>query len=69
MLDESTLPSARDPGNALGAVVALKQLTARFERNAVKQALAQGWTYAEIAEALGITKQAVHKKYAKLCKQ
>ena len=68
MLDESHLPSAQDPTSALGAVVALKRLTARFERNAVKHALYQGWTYAEIAEALGVTKQAVHKKYARLFK-
>lgn len=27
--------------------------------------MADGWTWAEIAEALGVTRQDVHKKHAK----
>jgi hypothetical protein len=35
-----------------------------LERRAVASALANGWTWAQIAEALGVTKQAAHKRLA-----
>ncbi len=31
----------------------------------VERAIRAGWTWSRIAEALGVTRQAVHKKYAK----
>jgi DNA-binding XRE family transcriptional regulator len=36
----------------------------QLERKAVRQAIADGWTWAQVAEALGVTKQAAHKKHA-----
>ena len=65
MISFDSLPSPDDPEEALAAVLALKRLTTRLEQAAVRQALAQGWSYAEVAQALGVTKQAVHKKHAK----
>ncbi len=59
----STLPE--DPADALAAVGALRRLANRVEDAAVEQALAAGWTFSEIGEALGVTKQAVHKKHAR----
>jgi hypothetical protein len=53
-----------EPGDALAAVVALRLLADRFERQAVRRAIAQGWTWAQVAEALGVTRQAAHKKHA-----
>ena len=56
-------PAAPDDG--LAAVVALRRLADRLEDVEVERALRDGWTWAQIAEALGVTRQAVHKKHAK----
>ena len=50
---------------ALAAVAALRRLAARLEDAAVAQALRDGWSWPQVAEALGVTRQAVHKKHAK----
>ena len=63
MLDAPpTLPD--DPADALAAVGALRRLADRVEDSAVEQALRGGWSWADVAEALGVTRQAVHKKHA-----
>lgn len=54
-----------DPADGLAAVVALRRLADRLEDAAVERALGEGWTWAMVAEALGVTRQAVHKKHAK----
>ena len=51
-----------DPEEALAAVVALRRLADRLERVAVRQAVGQGWSWSRIAQALGISKQAAHKR-------
>lgn len=56
------LPSPEDPEAALAAVVALRLMADRLEANAVAAALAQGWSWADIAQALGVSKQAAHKR-------
>jgi DNA-directed RNA polymerase specialized sigma24 family protein len=62
-VSESTkVPSPSDPAAALAAVVALRRMADRLERAAVDHALAGGWTWAQIAEALGVTPQAAHKR-------
>jgi hypothetical protein len=35
------------------------------EDAAVERAVADGWSWAQVAEALGVTRQAVHKKHAR----
>jgi DNA-directed RNA polymerase specialized sigma24 family protein len=57
-----TLPD--DRADALAAVGALRRLADRVEDAAVEQAVVDGWSWADIAEALGVTRQAVHKKHA-----
>ncbi|ODT07709.1 MAG: hypothetical protein ABS58_06020 [Mesorhizobium sp. SCN 65-20] len=59
-LRKITIPT--DPDEALAAVVALRRLADRIEREAVRSALQQGWSWSRIAQALGITKQAAHKR-------
>jgi biotin operon repressor len=48
--------------------VALRRLADRLEDAQVERALNEGWSWARIAEALGVTRQAVHKKHAKRLK-
>jgi DNA-binding NarL/FixJ family response regulator len=59
------MASIEDPRDGLRAVVALRVLADRLETREVDRALAAGWTYQEIAEALGVSRQAVHKKHGK----
>jgi hypothetical protein len=58
------IPPPDDPAAALAAVVALRRLADRLERAAVARAVEQGWTWAQVAEALGVTRQAAHKRHA-----
>ena len=60
-----TIPTPDDPAEALAAVVSLRRLAERLERAAVAAAIEQGWTWARVADALGVTRQAVHKKHAR----
>ena len=60
-----TVPDPSNPTEALAAVLALRRLADRLEAASVQAAIDQGWTWQQIAQALGVTKQAVHKKYAK----
>lgn len=54
-----------DPADGLAAVVALRRLADRLEDAEVERALAGGWTWEQVAEALGVSRQAVHKKHAR----
>lgn len=67
---ESTHIAARaadttEPRAGLRAVASLRALTDRLELAQVESALRAGLTWQEIADALGVSRQAVHKKYAK----
>jgi predicted ArsR family transcriptional regulator len=59
------LTDPEDPGAGLAAVVALRRLADRLEDGQVEQAMRAGWSWSDVAEVLGITRQAVHKKHAK----
>ncbi|MGL4397372.1 MAG: hypothetical protein ACRCS9_12590 [Hyphomicrobium sp.] len=62
MLNTRSIPSPKNPAEAFAAVVALRLLADKLERQATEEAFAQRWTWAEIAEALGVSKQAAHKR-------
>jgi hypothetical protein len=49
----------------LRAAVALRRLAERLEALQVDSARRQGWSWQQIADALEVTRQAVHKKYAR----
>lgn len=53
-----------DPRVGLRAVAALRQLLEQLEALQVDNARAKGWSWQEIAEILGVSRQAVHKKHA-----
>lgn len=66
-MDETVrVPSPNEPAEALAAVVSLRRLAEQLERAAVARAIEQGWTWASVADALGVTRQAAHKKHARL---
>ncbi|UNZ19452.1 hypothetical protein [Streptomyces sp. 891-h] len=54
----------RDPAVGLRAVAALRRLAERLEALQVDSARHQGWSWDEIGAALGVSRQAVHKKHA-----
>ena len=58
------LPPPTDPAAALAAVVALRRRAEQLEYAAVDEAVRQGWTWAQIAQALGVSRQAAHKRHA-----
>ena len=53
-----------DPVVGLRAVAALGRLLEQLEALHVDNARAKGWSWQEIAGALGVTKQTVHRKHA-----
>ncbi|MBQ1045677.1 MULTISPECIES: HTH domain-containing protein [unclassified Micromonospora] len=53
-----------DPKVGLRAVLALRRLLERLEVIQVDNARRQGWSWQEIADALEVSRQAVHKKHA-----
>jgi Homeodomain-like domain len=52
-----------DPAVGLRAVASLRALVERLEALHVAQARDQGWSWQEIGGALGVSKQAVHRKH------
>jgi DNA invertase Pin-like site-specific DNA recombinase len=64
-MPSTSIPSPESPADGLAAVVALRRLADRLEDAQVERALRDGWSWSQVAEALGVTRQAVHKKHAK----
>jgi hypothetical protein len=68
MTDEATdlaaAAGSADASAGLRAVVALRKLLETLEILQVGNARRQGWSWQEIADALEVSKQAVHKKHA-----
>jgi DNA-directed RNA polymerase specialized sigma24 family protein len=54
-----------DPRTGLRAVAALGRLLEQLEALQVDNARGQGWSWQEIAEVLGVSRQAAHKKHAR----
>ncbi|EKF25121.1 sigma-70, region 4 family protein [Mycolicibacterium hassiacum DSM 44199] len=62
MTDDEAL-ACTDPAVGLAAVRALQRLHDRLEAVHVANAREQGWSWQDIAAALGMSRQAVHQKY------
>lgn len=63
--DQLTAAAAgRDPAVGLRAVASLRLLVEELQELQVDNAREQGWSWQRIAAALGVSKQAVHKRYA-----
>ena len=57
--------SSDDPAIGLRASLALHRLAERVEANQVASARGKGWSWQQIGDALGVTRQSVHTKYNK----
>ena len=64
MNDLTVAASGTDVRTGLRAALALRRLAERLEALQVSNARRQGWSWQEIAEALEVSKQAVHQKHA-----
>jgi hypothetical protein len=62
--DLAAAASSADPRVGLRAVVALRRLLESLEQLQVTNARREGWSWQEIADALEVTRQGVHKKHA-----
>jgi hypothetical protein len=60
----ATAAGSRDPAVGLRAVASLRQLVEELQELQVDNARTAGWSWQRIASVLGVSKQAVHKKYA-----
>lgn len=65
MSTEDSLDASRaaDPAAGLRAVLALRRLAERVEAEQVALARDQGWSWQQIADVLGMTRQSVHAKH------
>jgi len=63
--DVTTAAAADDPATGLRAIRALRELAVRLEALHVANARDRGWSWQQVADALGVSRQAVHKKHAR----
>jgi hypothetical protein len=61
--DVSLNLSSDDPAIGLRASLALHRLAERVEAHNVALARGKGWSWQQIGDALGVTRQSVHTKY------
>lgn len=59
------LTGDEDPRAALSAASELRRAAGRLEAAVVRRARVAGWSWADIAAVLGVSKQAVHRKYGR----
>jgi hypothetical protein len=61
----SSAVASDDPATGLRAVLALRRLAEQVEANQVAAARRAGWSWQQIGDALGVTRQSIHAKYGK----
>ena len=62
--DLAAAAASTDPRVGLRAALALRRLAETLEALQVDAARGQGWSWQQIADALEVSKQAVHQKHA-----
>jgi hypothetical protein len=63
--DIASATASNDPSLGLRAALALHRLAERVEADHVATARQQGWSWQQIGDALGVTRQSAHAKYGK----
>lgn len=61
--------AATDPEEALATLTRIRDELAEFERQQVARALTGGRSYGDVARAMGISRQAAHRRFKDLAKQ
>jgi Homeodomain-like domain-containing protein len=61
----TTAIASDDPGVGLRAVGALHRLADQVEARSVALARQRGWSWDQIGDALGVSRQSVHAKYGR----
>lgn len=64
-MDAAGAATSRDPLVGLRSVAALRRLVERLEALQVNNARRLGWSWEAIGTELGVSRQAVHKKYGR----
>lgn len=64
-MDLTAVMNSDDPAVGLRAVGALHRLAEQVEAANVALAREQGWSWEQIGDALGVSRQSVHAKYGK----
>ena len=64
LLEAAAEAMGRDPEHGLAAVQTLRRELERAEETQVACAVREGWSWARIGRALGVSRQAVHRKYS-----
>jgi hypothetical protein len=62
-VDSSSPDPLGGPADGLAAAMALREMADLLEDVSVEEAIRAGWSWSQVAEALGVTRQAVHKKH------
>jgi DNA-directed RNA polymerase specialized sigma24 family protein len=57
--------TSADPAVGLRAVRSLRLLADRLEAQHVQRARTLGWSWQDIADALGVSRQAAHQRYGR----
>ncbi|WP_402461610.1 helix-turn-helix domain-containing protein [Isoptericola aurantiacus] len=67
MTEQSLVAAASgdDPTQGLRAVRSLRELADRLETLQVRRARELGWSWQQVADQLGVSKQAVNKKHGR----
>jgi hypothetical protein len=63
--DALTAVGGNDPVEGLRAAKVLRRIAERLESENVARARTAGWTWEEIGDALGVSRQAAHKKHGR----
>jgi Homeodomain-like domain len=62
----ATALAESDPAVGFRAVLGLRRLAERIESRQVALARDEGWSWQQIGDALGVTRQSVHAKHGRL---
>jgi len=54
------------PADGLASLSALRYQTERLELYAIANARSMGWSWRSIADSLGVSKQSLHRRYARM---
>jgi hypothetical protein len=63
--DLASAATSDDPAVGLRAALALRRLAERVEANQVAVARRHGWSWQQIGDVLGVTRQSAHSKHGK----